>query len=237
LNRHPTIPPRVGLAWLDPMCGLMLAFIVAASLWRRRRDGCVARVDFSMIEAMLWTMADPLIGTQLGTPPTPMGNASPQYIPHGSWRCAGDDDWISIAVRNDGEWRSLCRVVATLADMEALDLSARIDAGGAIDRALSAWCADRPAQEAAEALIHAGIPAAALARSGDLVHSDHLRERGFWDPFGGGGVLPGLPWKASFGRITSPAPGLGADTDSVLHTVLGLSLSEIADLRAAGAFG
>ena len=24
LNRHPDVPPRVGLAWLDPMCGLML---------------------------------------------------------------------------------------------------------------------------------------------------------------------------------------------------------------------
>ena len=36
LNRHPDVPPRVGFAWLDPMCGLMLAFIVAAALWQRR---------------------------------------------------------------------------------------------------------------------------------------------------------------------------------------------------------
>ena len=42
LNRHPEIAPRVGLAWLDPMCGLMLAFITARgvvaspSQWRRR---------------------------------------------------------------------------------------------------------------------------------------------------------------------------------------------------------
>src|SRR5262249_45271343 len=46
LNRHADVPPRVGMAWLDPMCGLMLAFIVAAGLWRRRR-GATARVDFS----------------------------------------------------------------------------------------------------------------------------------------------------------------------------------------------
>ncbi len=32
LNRHPALPPRVGFAWLDPMCGLMLAFITAAGL-------------------------------------------------------------------------------------------------------------------------------------------------------------------------------------------------------------
>src|SRR5271154_699502 len=74
LNRHPNIAPRVGFAWLDPMCGLMLAFIVAAGLWHRRQRGGVARVDFSMIEAMLWTMAEPLLQTQLGAPPQPRGN-------------------------------------------------------------------------------------------------------------------------------------------------------------------
>jgi crotonobetainyl-CoA:carnitine CoA-transferase CaiB-like acyl-CoA transferase len=52
LNRHPDVPPRVGLAWLDPMCGLMLAFIVAAGLWHRPWAGGVARIDFSMIEAV-----------------------------------------------------------------------------------------------------------------------------------------------------------------------------------------
>src|SRR5207245_1517725 len=48
LNRHPERPPRIGFAWLDPMCGLMLAFIVAAGLWHRPRAGGVARLDFSI---------------------------------------------------------------------------------------------------------------------------------------------------------------------------------------------
>ena len=74
LNRHPGVPPRVGLAWLDPMCGLMLAFITAAALWHRRRTGGVARIDFSMLEAMLWTMAEPLLAAQLGALPQPVGN-------------------------------------------------------------------------------------------------------------------------------------------------------------------
>src|SRR5208282_3704807 len=81
LNRHPNAPPRIGFAWLDPMCGLMLAFIVAAGLWHRRRMGGVARIDFSMIEAMLWTMAEPLLATQLEAPPQPQGNRSDRYVP------------------------------------------------------------------------------------------------------------------------------------------------------------
>ena len=97
-------------------------------------------------------------------------------------------------------------------------------------------CVPRAAKAAAAELLRAGIPAAALATSRDLVDSDHLRERGFWDAHGAG-VLPGLPWHASFGRISGAAPELGADTDAVLREVLDLSPDEIAALRNSGAFG
>ena len=62
-----------------------------------------------MIEAMLWTMAEPLLATQLGAPPQPQGNRSDRYVPHGVYRCAGEDDWISIAVTRDEEWRQTLR--------------------------------------------------------------------------------------------------------------------------------
>jgi crotonobetainyl-CoA:carnitine CoA-transferase CaiB-like acyl-CoA transferase len=236
LNRHPDVPPRVGFAWLDPMCGLMLAFVVAAGLWHRQRTGGVARVDFSMIEAMLWTMAEPLLATQLGAPPQPQGNNSGRYIPHGVYRCAGDDDWISIAVTSDPEWRSLCAIVPTLSSMAGMGSRERAEQRAAIDDALAAWLRPRAAKAAAAELSHAGISTAALATSLDLVHSDHLREREFWEPHGSG-VLPGLPWRASSGRTSCAAPDLGADTERVLREVLDLSPDPIATLRQAGAFG
>jgi crotonobetainyl-CoA:carnitine CoA-transferase CaiB-like acyl-CoA transferase len=236
LNRHPDIAPRIGFAWLDPMCGLMLAFAAAATLWHRQHEGGVPRVDFSMIEAMLWTMAEPLIMTQLGVPPKPMGNASTRHAPHGAWRCAGEDDWISMAVRTDGEWQALCRIVPELSDMAGFDLNRRLDAQTAIDAALAAWAASRSASTAADSLLQAGIPAAALARHGDLVTSPHLAARDFWERQETG-VLPGLPWRASFGRVTGPAPGLGADSSQVLADVLGLPSERIVELRANGALG
>jgi crotonobetainyl-CoA:carnitine CoA-transferase CaiB-like acyl-CoA transferase len=236
LNRHAEIAPRVGFAWLDPMCGLMLAFIVAAGLKRRAQDGVVARIDFSMIEAMLWTMAAPLLGAQLGNPPRPRGNDADQHVPHGAWRCAGDDAWLSLAVTSDGEWRALCAAVPTLSDLTAFGIEARREQRRRIDAALADWARSQDAIAVAAELRRAGIPAAALASSVDLVHDAHLRERGFWDAHDKG-VLPGLPWRASFGRATGPAPGLGADTDVVLHDVLGLAPEKIAGLRASGTFG
>jgi crotonobetainyl-CoA:carnitine CoA-transferase CaiB-like acyl-CoA transferase len=213
LNRHPDIAPRVGFAWLDPMCGLMLAFIVAAALWHRVRHGGVTRVDFSMIEALLWTMAEPLLAAQRGTPPRPMGDRSERHQLHGAFRCAGDDAWIAVAVGDDEERGRLREVVR--------------------ETDLAAWLASQPAATAVARLADGGVPAAALASSLDLAASEHLRARGFWDP----GGLPGLPWQASFGRRTGDAPGLGADTDAVLREVLGLLDDRIAALRASGALG
>src|SRR5215469_487992 len=236
LNRHPGIAPRVGFAWLDPMCGLMLAFIVAGALKRRARDGAVARIDFSMIEAMLWTMAAPLLATQLDAPPKPQGNRDPHYAPHGAYRCAGDDEWISLAITTDDEWRQLCAAIPALEPLSSWDLQQRHGRIAGIDGILMGWASHCSASEAETVLRDAGVPASALRDSVDLVRDAHLRERGFWDAHDKG-VLPGLPWRASFGRATGLAPGLGADTDAVLRDVLGLAPERIATLRASGALG
>jgi crotonobetainyl-CoA:carnitine CoA-transferase CaiB-like acyl-CoA transferase len=236
LNRHPDIAPRVGFAWLDPMCGLMLAFIVAAGLWRRARDGAVARIDFSMIEAMLWTMAEPLLATQLGSPPQPRGNESDEHFPHGAWRCTGDDEWLAIAVTSDAAWSALCAAVPGMASMAGLDLSARRERRREIESRIADWARGEEAEITAAMLRRFGVAAAALTDSVDLVHDLHLRERKFWDRHERG-MLPGLPWRASFGRATGPAPGLGADAVAVLREVLGLPDARIAELRASGALG
>jgi len=202
----------------------------------RQRTGEVARLDFSMIEAMLWTMAEPLLATQLGAAPQPHGNRSDRYAPHGVYRCAGNDDWISIVVRTDEEWQRLAEIVPAFASITGLGFHARMEQRAEIDDTLAAWLRPRGVEAAADELLRACIPAAALATSLDLVKSDHLRERGFWDPHDGG-VLPGLPWHTSFGQIAGPAPALGADTETVLDDVLGLPADEIAALRRSGALG
>ena len=59
LNRHLESAPRVGMAWLDPMCGLKLAFIAAASLWHRNNKGGSTRVDFSAMTVAMDATGEP----------------------------------------------------------------------------------------------------------------------------------------------------------------------------------
>lgn len=236
LNRHPGMQPRVGFAWLDPMCGLMLPFATAAALWRRARDGGVARIDFSMIEALLWTMAEPLLAAQLGGPPRPQGNRSSHHIPHGAYRCAGPHQWVALAVTDEVQWRALCALVPGMDVLAEWGLRQRRERHAGIDGILAGWASRRKAADAVSELRRAGIPAAALAGAEELVADGHLHARAFWES-GAGGVLPGLPWRASFGRAGGPAPGLGADTDAVLRDVLDYSDAKIAALRRAGALG
>ncbi|MEX2617171.1 MAG: CoA transferase [Alphaproteobacteria bacterium] len=236
LNAHPGVTPRIGFAWLDPMCGLKLAFIVAAAIWRRRKSGIGCRIDFSMIEAMLWTMAEPLLATQLGERVKPGGNSSADHAPHGVYPALGEDAWLGLAVNNDEQWRDMCRIVPGLAAYRKSGFADRQRLCAQFDPVIDAWTSARKSADAAAQLTAAGIAASTVATSRDLFDSDHLKARGFWEQTDAG-MLPGLPWRASFGRRTGPAPALGADTDSVLRDVLGLDDTEINALRTTGAFG
>lgn len=237
LNRHPDKAPRIGFAWLDPMCGLMLPFIAAAAVRHRQQSGGNGvRIDFSMIEAMLWTMAEPLLATQLGNTPQPSGNLAQDMTPHGVYQCTGDDQWIGIAVQSDDDWQRLCGIVSDLAPLTDLGLDARRAATAMIDEQLSTWTRTRSSFAIADQLAEAGIAAAPVVGTPDLIDDPHLRARGFWQAYGEG-MLPALPWSANFPRASGVAPDMGADTDTVLKELLGMSADDIAEMRNLGAFG
>ena len=129
-----------------------------------------------------------------------------------------------------------CRASPGMAPLAGIGLAARRERRQEIESRLAAWARREDAEITAAMLRRFGIAAAALMSSVDLVHDLHLRERGFWDAHEKG-VLPGLPWRSNIGRATGPAPGLGADTDAVLHEILGLPPEKIAALRHLGALG
>jgi len=89
-------PPSVWRG-LDTMCGLM-----ARPYHRRRavapatdRRGEPGSNFLGLIEAMLWTMAEPLLATQLDAPRAPLENEFQAARPHSVYRLARRDEVIS----------------------------------------------------------------------------------------------------------------------------------------------
>jgi crotonobetainyl-CoA:carnitine CoA-transferase CaiB-like acyl-CoA transferase len=89
-------------------------------------------------------------------------------------------------------------------------------------------------------LQRAGIAAFPTLNNRDVASDSHMRERGFLlerdHPEIGRRTHAGIPWTMSATpcNVRAAAPVLGADTDSILSTILGYSEKQIAQLRADG---
>ena len=154
--------------------------------------------------------------------------------PHGTYPCAGDE-WISIAVRTEAEWRALCDALGQpgLADdPRYTDLCARQANLQSLDEILAGWTRTQDARELGESLRSRGIAGFKSLNSIDLVSDAHLWERGFYTHVRDGKdrsiPIIGAPWRMSAtpASVQRAAPLLGEHNDYILGELLGLSPSE-----------
>jgi benzylsuccinate CoA-transferase BbsF subunit len=237
-------PMHVGISYGDPTAGLQGAFAVLAALFHRRRTGEGQYIDLSQWESTMALLPEGILAQTLGgETPERDGNHDPQWAPHGNYRCAGGDRWISIAIASDEEWRALAGVVdpGWLADAELAAAAGRKRREAELDERLSSWCASRSREEIADVLQRAGVAALPVADARDIHDDPHLAERDFFveheHPEVGVRRHLGIPYRLDGSplRVERAAPCLGADTDEVLSRVLGYDAARIATLRGAGA--
>jgi crotonobetainyl-CoA:carnitine CoA-transferase CaiB-like acyl-CoA transferase len=244
LNGYPGIPTSIGMAWLDPLCGMLLAYAAISALrsTREKGTGKGQHIDFSMVEAMLSTLPESLVEFQTtGVRSVPMGNDDAEYSPHGVFRCAGEDAWVAIAVTSQSEWESLVRVIGAAGKAAGWDRDERRDRSVEINRLIELWTIELSPDEAARELQKAGVPASASRASTELVDDEHLKARGFFDYLkdreGVSRLMPTLPWRwiddhaPNYGQ----PPALGGDTSFVLKSMLGYSDEEIQLMADSGA--
>jgi benzylsuccinate CoA-transferase BbsF subunit len=240
-------PMHVGISYGDPTAGLHGAVAVLAALCHRSRTGEGQFIDVSLWEAAATLLPEALLEFTMNGRETPRrGNRHPEIAPHGVFRSAGDDRWISIAVRSDEEWQALCRVIgepALGADPRFATLENRKQNEDALEARVTDWTTAISAEEATRLLQAAGVAAFPSMTNRDLAEDAHLNERGFFVDLPHSEVGPrhhaGMPWKFSDTPCTveRSAPCLGEHNREVLESVLGYSASEIEELSAAGALG
>ena len=240
-------PMHVGISYGDPTSGLHGALAVLAALAHRRRTGEGQFIDVSLWEASATLLPDALLEFEMnGVEPPRVGNRHPKMAPHGVFRCAGADRWISIAVGDDAEWQSLCRTIGATdlgSDDRYADAAGRKRHEDVLEARITEWTRVRSPEEATRVLQATGVAAFPTMTNQDLAEDPHLASRDFFvelpHPEVGIRKHAGIPWKLSATpcRVEAPAPRLGEHTREVLETVLGYSPREVDELGAVGALG
>jgi len=236
--------PRVtSKAITDAMAGVAAASAVLTALERRGRTGEGALIDLSQHEVGVTFLGEYVIEQQLGRPPERLGNAHAEFAPHGVYRCAGDDDWIAIAVRSDEGWRALSDLAARgwAADPAFARLEARREHRGALDAEIEAWTVEHDKQRLMHELQRRGVAAGAVLTPPEWTVDPHLEARGYFSTLEHAEVgafrSDGSPLRFEGDRGYEgwwAAPCLGADNAEILSQLLGMSDAQIDELAALG---
>jgi crotonobetainyl-CoA:carnitine CoA-transferase CaiB-like acyl-CoA transferase len=225
-------------AYTDYVSPRLLTTSLMAAIEHRRQTGEGQYIDLSQAEASLHLLAPALLDSQInGRNFERRGNDDDVFAPHGVYRCAGQDEWVAVAVTSDSEWQALCGVLGST--LGGLDAAERLARRRELDEVVGAWAAERTPGECQEVLQAAGVPSHQVQNTVEcfedpqLVHRRHFREveHGTLGTFWVEGTRFQLSRTPAV--ITQAGPATGQHTVEVLTEVLGYDGDRIGDLFAA----
>lgn len=234
-------------AFGDAVGGLNGCAAVLIALIHARLTGRGQIIDLSQIECMIPFAAPWIVVHSIdGKPPTKYGNRHPDLVPHGCFRCAGDDSWIVVAISDDAAWPKLAELLGRgdwSDDKQFETAASRRTIESEIEAAIATWASTRDPDEAMSVLQGAGVAAGVARLPVDLLTDRHLHVRGFFQEidraFMGPHPQASMPFRETTEpfSIRRPSPTLGEHNREILSGVLGLSNEEIEQLARDGIIG
>ncbi len=236
-----------GFSLTDHLSGLTAACAVLEAIEYRERTGQGLEIDVAQYEMALGIMAPALLDHLAnGTNPEPAGNRHPfgSWAPHGIYPARGEDRWVAIAVRGDGQWRALCRVMnrpELAGDGRFVTHAARVASQDDLDALIADWTRTQDRYEVMAVCQAAGIAAGAVQDAEDLNLGDRqLAHREFfttatcerWGEYG----IDRFPARFN-GRRPGPYEAVhevGEDTFEIMTGLLGLPDERVAELIGTG---
>ena len=211
-----------------------------AALHHRQRTGEGQFIDLSQAQVAAGLLgAGVLEHSATAVVPPPPGNRSPDYCPHGAFRCDGDDRWLALAVRGEDQWRRFCAAIdrpGLATDERFATHEARKGNEDELDGAIEQWTSTQPAWTAVRGLQAAGVAAAVVSNIEDLVTLDPQMRQFHWqdveDADGAfAHTVHGQPSRID-GQTPQlrRAPGMGEHNEQVYRGLLGLSEDEYVQL-------
>ncbi|MFS8534799.1 MAG: CoA transferase [Limnochordales bacterium] len=236
-------PMKVGVAWVDILCGLYAAVGIQAALRARELTGQGQYIDLSLWDAAVAAMAN-LAQAYLvsGREPRRLGNAHAQIVPYQMFATA--DGYMVLAVGNDAQFERFCQVIGRpelAADERFATNPARVKNRDVLIPILEDVLRQKTTDEWLKPLAEAKVPAAPVWGLSQVLESDLARYRRMrWPmehPAAGPVELVGSPLQhmsLTPARPAGPPPTLGQHTAEVLREVLGYSEEDIGRLVETG---
>jgi crotonobetainyl-CoA:carnitine CoA-transferase CaiB-like acyl-CoA transferase len=235
-------PMKVGVAVSDLFTGLYSTIAILAALVHQARTGEGQAIDMALFDCQTAALANQAMNHLAGHMlPTRLGNAHPNIVPYQVF--ATSDGHVILAVANDRQFRSFCEVagVENLAsDPRFRTNASRVENRGTIIDLLKPILASQTTSEWIARLERANVPCGPINTVEQVFHDPQAVARALTISMQHKAAGP-IDLVASPIRLTktppeyrSAPPLLGEHTDSVLNGVLGLSPSEIKELRAKG---
>jgi len=208
---------------------------------QKQRTGRGQYIDMASQESIAVLIGDVILDYVMNQRvQTRKGNKGYRIAPHNCYRCAGEDEWISIAVDANPEWEGLCR------SMDRLDLihdprfasaEDRYRHQDELDPIISEWAQDKKSYDVMVRLQAAGVAATPTLSSEGLFKDPHVRDRGVFyrveHPVIGNDWVIAPPWRLSEtpAQIRRHAPLLGEHNAYVFGELLGMTTAEIERLK------
>lgn len=222
--------------WTDPVTAMWETFSILSAIYHRRRTGRGTYLDLSMLEGTVSLLPEALMRLSLGGEGSaPGGLSDGASAPVGCFRCAGEDEWIAIAVQNDAEWHGLCEVMGAPEFAERYaTLASRREEAEVLNQRLADWCLKEDAADLETRLSRAGVSATRTRHFAEVMEDGDFTRRGVFTEMAAGGQTYTLPWREAdtgWRGDLAPPPELGADNDYVFKDLLGLSEEEVRELK------
>ena len=235
-------PQKVGVAVADLMCGMYGVAAVLAALNERNASGKGQYIDLSLLDTQVAWLANQNMNYLVsGVPPRRQGTAHPNIVPYQAFETA--DGHLMLAVGNDGQFARFCEAAgepALAADERYATNRARVAHRRELVPRVAAALRTRTTADWLESLRAAQVPCGPINDLAQVFDEPQVRHRGLRIdlPHPLAGSVPGVRNPVLFGRTPiayeRAPPPLGADTEAVLATRLGLDVAALAALREQG---
>ena len=238
-------PVRIGAPISDFSSGLFGLSGILAALFARDRFPEGQHIEVAMLDASLNMMCNyiPSVAT-LGSKVERLGRAHAQIVPYQAFLCA-DGEYVMVGAFTREFWWNLCRAVdraAWIEDPKFATNQARLKHRAELVGEFEHIFALRPRSEWLEILDAADVPNSPVLELHDAVNTEQVRHNGSIRPLDQGGHsvdVAACPIRVGeWGdQPAAPAPRLGASTDQVLQSWLGLPRDDIAALTQRNVIG